>query len=522
MSLLQTAINTLIGAPNAQVGSGRVSTTPVLPQQPRPQTEYVVVHPVSTDPDADPSTLPQPVAVAVPVPQSAQQPANIPQKLQPVVQELTRLAVSQAALEFGPNRVYGARAVVDVGSKIFQGNVSTNSFVSLQRGLAALAPKSGIASPKVTKVVNTVAGIVNSRLFKAATAALKDFGTTKLPASEYATFSSKLQTSAAADVSMWMGKAPGTIPALPAAASTALGKIIGAVPLPLAELESTVNSITSISETLVKGVDVSSILGGGVATAVGALQSAAANLTGMIPTDVGAIAGSAAGLLGPSIPGIPAGFDPTTATATPNDYAVSASRKVYLKSAVLFNPGDRVDFVSQPRIETAERVEYDIFSPVHAPTGFASYKGSSPKTITVSDIKLVSRTQVEADLNLKAFQLLKSWTKPYFGRSGEGSQVKSAFATVAVTGAPPDILYFYAYSNGQTETTESSNFYRFPVVISNMGYSYPNDVDYIATSSGEPFPIIMTINLELLETRSPEEVERFDLQAYKEGRMVGW
>jgi hypothetical protein len=95
-------------------------------------------------------------------------------------------------------------------------------------------------------------------------------------------------------------------------------------------------------------------------------------------------------------------------------------------------------------------------------------------------------------------------------------------------GTPPPILYFYAYSNDAELMKEGhsqdpdGNIYRIPVVIKSIGYSYPNDVDYIPTESGIPFPALMVISLTLMEIRSPTEVERFSLEQYRAGKLVGW
>jgi hypothetical protein len=91
----------------------------------------------------------------------------------------------------------------------------------------------------------------------------------------------------------------------------------------------------------------------------------------------------------------------------------------------------------------------------------------------------------------------------------------------SMLGAPPMVLYLYGYSD-PGNSTSAQNINKIPVVIESLTYDYPNDVDYIPTSEGIPFPAVMTISMTLRETHSPREVESFDIAAFKQGRMLGW
>jgi len=94
---------------------------------------------------------------------------------------------------------------------------------------------------------------------------------------------------------------------------------------------------------------------------------------------------------------------------------------------------------------------------------------------------------------------------------------------VGSVGSPPEVLYFYGYSeDGSAYTTTVQNIRRVPVVITSVGITYPNDVDYIPTLDGVPFPTVMNITLELKETKSPHEIEQFSLADFKAGRLIGW
>lgn len=348
--------------------------------------------------------------------------------------------------------------------------------------------------------------------------------------------------------------------------------------------------------------------------------------------------------------------------------------KVYLESSL--NAGELFVFRTQPVISVTESAQYSEFSPMHAPGHILAYKNSPSRTFSVSDIKLISRTAFEAQENLQLLTLLRSWTKPFFGRSqsqlpnnsdyvdeptpesvkinaqaaarsarqgasgitGEvaakaaaaanasevskilrnhpapfvpieyvdttfnaydpmngtllpnfdmpnttaassrtaaataarvtnpvlsktevpklaidgnqtaaevarlsGRVTTNAAETTPITptaatantpgneilkssiGSPPAVLYFYGYSeDGATSTNTVQNIRRVPVVIASVGFSYPNDVDYIPTLDGVPFPTVMNVTLELKETKAPYEIEQFSLADFKAGKLIGW
>lgn len=283
-----------------------------------------------------------------------------------------------------------------------------------------------------------------------------------------------------------------------------------------------------------------------------------------------------------------------------------------------------------PTIAENIQVEYQALDPIHMPGSFFVYKGTKSSTYDIGDLKLISRTPMEATANQAIRNTLRGWTKPYFGfgtangknvlmaktkeewqRTVEGDKSKTeplnandiagvlqsngwvtpgatngasvltedqkrklltssnktkaqfllsvmndqsgglpqsarpmfnggndSFKRVAVAdgtqtvqrgkqflGAPPEVLYLTAYSDpvlkgGQLD--RSTNIFKIPVVITNLSINYPNDVDYIPTIDGEPFPIIMSISLALVETHSPREFENFDIFKYRDGKLPGF
>lgn len=256
--------------------------------------------------------------------------------------------------------------------------------------------------------------------------------------------------------------------------------------------------------------------------------------------------------------------------ATDGNYAVrlisvaSMSGKVGEFEQVIFNV--------TPRFSESRDVEYQPVAPVHMPGSIQVYKNTRSRTFSVG-AHFISRTMDEATMNMLYVQRLRGWTMPYFGatttlnssgssartsgkanqiaantitgQDGEqavdlADQIKNAAALqnssgygTELLGAPPDVLYLYAYSSGDPRTGVRSGKYgvninKIPVVITSLNITYPDDVDYIPTRShkdprqSEPFPIKMDVDITLVETHSPHEYETFDLMKFKRGTLINF
>lgn len=95
-------------------------------------------------------------------------------------------------------------------------------------------------------------------------------------------------------------------------------------------------------------------------------------------------------------------------------------------------------------------------------------------------------------------------------------------AAYDLLGAPPDVLLLSAYTTSQVNQVADQstfNLRKIPVVVTSLDFSYPDDVDYIPTQTGEPFPIKMDVSISLIETHAPVEFESFSLQQYRAGRL---
>lgn len=215
-------------------------------------------------------------------------------------------------------------------------------------------------------------------------------------------------------------------------------------------------------------------------------------------------------------------------SAIPNiDESMTADGyRVRLYAVRNFPQGERVIFDVTPTLSESRTVEYATVAPIHLPGSIQIYKRTGARTFSLG-AKLVSRNQAQATENIRRLQLLRGWCMPYFGisdRSNERGHNKDA-----MLGAPPDVLYLYAYSSGSGGSNRAGtgaigiNLKKIPVVITGMNLDYPEDCDYIPTADGDPFPVKMEVKLDLLETHSPggeNGYETFSLTDFKNGRLV--
>ena len=233
--------------------------------------------------------------------------------------------------------------------------------------------------------------------------------------------------------------------------------------------------------------------------------------------------------------------------------ARDSNNKVKLQAA---GTGLRVTFRTSPQVTENRNVNYSALEPLHAPGQIQVYKNTSSRSFSISDLKLISRTTQEADDNLKILWRLRGWTMPRFGNSSTlstpqrlkrelgletfaetedrlGNESATFIHGTELLGAPPEVLYLSVYSHnvgsdrtsgkpGTFDWVVAQHINKVPVVLQQLTIPYPNDIDYINTSRGVPMPIIMNLDLQLLETHSPNSYETFSLDNFKNGTLVGF
>jgi hypothetical protein len=168
-----------------------------------------------------------------------------------------------------------------------------------------------------------------------------------------------------------------------------------------------------------------------------------------------------------------------------------------------------LEFDVMPEVIEARTVSYEPVAPAQFPGAFQKYKGTDSVQWTLN-VTLIARNTDEATKNLVYLNELRGWTMPYFGDN-------TATAFKGKLGAPPPVLTLKGlrkYIIGPV-----------PVVITSLNWNWPRDVDYLPTSSiGDdgnpvPFPAVMSIAIQLVESFSTTQFNQFDLSAYKQGDM---
>jgi hypothetical protein len=223
----------------------------------------------------------------------------------------------------------------------------------------------------------------------------------------------------------------------------------------------------------------------------------------------------------------------------------------------------QVAFDVTPSFSETRTAEYTPVTPVHMPGAMQVYKHTNSRQFEIT-AHFISRNVQDAIKNMGYLQKLRGWLMPYFGATDTitdtqrqaranasytqtnqnlqpqteaerdaGTRRRIQSEGVQLRGAPPDVLYLYAYSSGANDLRGIGprvNINRVPVVMTNLGITYPEDVDYIPvydpegspSQTTEPFPRKMDVTISLVETHSPREYEKFDLMAYKLGNLVNF
>lgn len=167
-----------------------------------------------------------------------------------------------------------------------------------------------------------------------------------------------------------------------------------------------------------------------------------------------------------------------------------------------------VTFEVMPEIVEQHTVEYESIAPPQFPGSFQKYKGNSSTQWQVNTT-LISRNSMEAAQNLRYLQMLRGWTKPFFGE-------RTANSFKNKLGAPPPVLTL----RGLRDLIGA-----VPVVMTSLNWTWPKDVDYISTgikgSDGNyiPFPTVLQVPIQLVESYSVAQFNDFSLADYRAGNL---
>lgn len=258
-------------------------------------------------------------------------------------------------------------------------------------------------------------------------------------------------------------------------------------------------------------------------TKFGALVPSMSQLTspGGLKSALGSVAGSLFGasgltsksiqdkLVGLTVPGLSA----SSANAVLNAAHPEEDKSHLFTLTEIVPDGEDIvlEFLVLPEVTESRSVGYEPVQPAQFPGAFQKYKGTESVQWTVNAI-LISRTTAEATVNLKNVNMLRGWTMPFFGEN-------TAAMFPGKLGAPPPVLRF--------KGLRESMIGEVPVVITSLNWSWPRDVDYIpavspdGTASNVPFPTVISVTINLVESFSTTEFNQFDLDSYRMGDMIG-
>lgn len=189
-------------------------------------------------------------------------------------------------------------------------------------------------------------------------------------------------------------------------------------------------------------------------------------------------------------------------------------------------------FEVMPEVTEQRQVQYEAVAPPQFIGAFQKFKGTDSVQWIIQG-QFVARNSFEASKNLAYLRLLRSWTLPFFGQ-----KILTVDRFAPMLGAPPPVLMFTAYSKNLIGPV--------PTVITGLNWSWPKDVDYIQAlddgfsltgttvetfnavlsakgDSGNliPFPAVINITVNLVESFSIGQFNAFDLEAYRRGNMIG-
>jgi hypothetical protein len=168
-------------------------------------------------------------------------------------------------------------------------------------------------------------------------------------------------------------------------------------------------------------------------------------------------------------------------------------------------------FPYAPEITTGTTVEYDQSTFVQTNYNYNAYIRSYPKTIDIKS-EFTAQTTKEAMYLLAVIHFFRSVTKSYFGIN-----------PYEKAGTPPPTLIFNYLGEYQ--------FNNVPVIIKDVSYSYPNDIDYVevrannlpqSSSGGWSYvPARMAISLTLDTQYVPIKIRNeFNLDEFRRGRLL--
>jgi hypothetical protein len=177
-------------------------------------------------------------------------------------------------------------------------------------------------------------------------------------------------------------------------------------------------------------------------------------------------------------------------------------------------------FPITPTISENLDVSYQSYEMSHSLMPIQAFKSGSSKTLSLEAL-FIAQTDIEARYCLACIHFLRTFTKMDFGENNP------------YAGTPPPILMFNAYGNAM--------FHNLPVIITGGSINWPNDVDYVYTTTSSSattstrtvnsmiangwVPSKFQVSLNMVVQITPAKMKKFDLTKFRNGDLMndgGW
>lgn len=160
-----------------------------------------------------------------------------------------------------------------------------------------------------------------------------------------------------------------------------------------------------------------------------------------------------------------------------------------------------VRFDVQPNVSESGSANYVNIDDMRQAGTLMIYSGSPGREFSIN-ARFVSRTREEAERNARNVQLLRSWRLP---------ETTGELGDESIPPAPSRLRLF-----GLNKWFNSIH-----VRMTNLSIETNDDTDYIYTPHGS-VPIFWNVNINLKETRSYNELKRFNIVDFRQGTLKNW
>lgn len=172
-------------------------------------------------------------------------------------------------------------------------------------------------------------------------------------------------------------------------------------------------------------------------------------------------------------------------------------------------PFGGVLFPYTPQIQHSQTVSWKALDMTHTNYQPQVYGNSANPKLNIADAKFTATTVDDANYLLAVLFFFKLITKMNFGTKDN------------MRGTPPPVLNFSGYG--------ASQYSNVPVVIAQVNYTYPVDVDYVSidtmfggTPGVESVPTMISLSIDLLVQYNIKNIrDEFSLNDLANGNLAG-